>query len=283
MKRRLLLIVLVLMVSLSYSAQVQAGFAFFGTGRVLVVQPNWGWRTLPSFTAAPPTDFVSTIWRIRAPNQQFFPVPNGVPLVQDRMNLNGGVVAFNLQRSWGFWDPDMIDIFAEIPVVEIFTALDVDTVLSTVPRPGNLVDVDDYLYFNDDGTSRPLSVDDIPSEYVYQKPLPLPDESSGFDIAENTIVGNRTGTQYTTTVVDTTFGNLSSSLSTAIPGNSFDLSYFGDLINSQPNGRVIFSYANVPAGEVIMYGEAIPEPTTLIIWSLLGTVAITVGWWRRRV
>lgn len=26
----------------------------------------------------------------------------------------------------------------------------------------------------------------------------------------------------------------------------------------------------------------IPEPTTLIIWSLLGTLTITVGWWRRR-
>jgi len=28
--------------------------------------------------------------------------------------------------------------------------------------------------------------------------------------------------------------------------------------------------------------EIIPEPSTLIIWSLLGTLAITVGWWRRR-
>ena len=28
--------------------------------------------------------------------------------------------------------------------------------------------------------------------------------------------------------------------------------------------------------------DAIPEPTTLIIWSLLGTLAIAVGWWRRR-
>jgi hypothetical protein len=30
------------------------------------------------------------------------------------------------------------------------------------------------------------------------------------------------------------------------------------------------------------YTEATPEPSILIVWSLLGTVAITVGWWRRR-
>jgi hypothetical protein len=29
-------------------------------------------------------------------------------------------------------------------------------------------------------------------------------------------------------------------------------------------------------------GAAIPEPTTVIIWSLLGTLAITIGSWRRR-
>ena len=29
-------------------------------------------------------------------------------------------------------------------------------------------------------------------------------------------------------------------------------------------------------------GGAIPEPTTLVIWSLLGTLGIVVGWWRRR-
>jgi mannitol-specific phosphotransferase system IIBC component len=26
----------------------------------------------------------------------------------------------------------------------------------------------------------------------------------------------------------------------------------------------------------------IPEPSTFIIWSLLGALGITVGWWRRR-
>ena len=30
-------------------------------------------------------------------------------------------------------------------------------------------------------------------------------------------------------------------------------------------------------------GPAIPEPTSLIIWSLLGTLTLTltIGWWRR--
>jgi hypothetical protein len=28
--------------------------------------------------------------------------------------------------------------------------------------------------------------------------------------------------------------------------------------------------------------SAIPEPSTLVIWSLLGTLGITVGWWRRK-
>jgi hypothetical protein len=28
--------------------------------------------------------------------------------------------------------------------------------------------------------------------------------------------------------------------------------------------------------------NTVPEPTTLIIWLLLGTVATTIGWWRRR-
>jgi hypothetical protein len=28
--------------------------------------------------------------------------------------------------------------------------------------------------------------------------------------------------------------------------------------------------------------SVIPEPSTFIIWSLLATLGITVGWWRRR-
>jgi hypothetical protein len=32
----------------------------------------------------------------------------------------------------------------------------------------------------------------------------------------------------------------------------------------------------------IQTGHAIPEPSTLIVWSLLGASGIAVGWWRRR-
>jgi hypothetical protein len=36
-------------------------------------------------------------------------------------------------------------------------------------------------------------------------------------------------------------------------------------------------------GYVVEYNsQSIPEPTTLIIWALLGGLAITVDWWRRR-
>jgi hypothetical protein len=28
--------------------------------------------------------------------------------------------------------------------------------------------------------------------------------------------------------------------------------------------------------------SAVPEPSTIIIWSLLGTVALALGWWRKR-
>jgi hypothetical protein len=30
------------------------------------------------------------------------------------------------------------------------------------------------------------------------------------------------------------------------------------------------------------YTGTVPEPTTIIIWSLLGALAVTLGWWRRR-
>ena len=34
--------------------------------------------------------------------------------------------------------------------------------------------------------------------------------------------------------------------------------------------------------DVAIYSEPVPEPSTIIIWSLLGTVGITIGWWRRK-
>jgi hypothetical protein len=56
--------------------------------------------------------------------------------------------------------------------------------------------------------------------------------------------------------------------------------YFGD--------GVTFPGGSVTTGSVqgtidtLAYISPVPEPTTLIIWSLLGAIAITVGRWRRR-
>ena len=36
------------------------------------------------------------------------------------------------------------------------------------------------------------------------------------------------------------------------------------------------------AGEPVLGIEVIPEPTTLLVWSLLATLGITLGWKRRR-
>jgi len=37
-----------------------------------------------------------------------------------------------------------------------------------------------------------------------------------------------------------------------------------------------------PAVDNVTLGNVIPEPSTFIIWSLLATLGITAGWWRRR-
>lgn len=37
----------------------------------------------------------------------------------------------------------------------------------------------------------------------------------------------------------------------------------------------------LPTGYVVEFNP-VPEPATLIVWSLLGGVAVTLGWWRRR-
>jgi MYXO-CTERM domain-containing protein len=35
-------------------------------------------------------------------------------------------------------------------------------------------------------------------------------------------------------------------------------------------------------GSGVLRASVVPEPSTLIIWSLLGALGIAVGWWRRR-
>jgi len=56
----------------------------------------------------------------------------------------------------------------------------------------------------------------------------------------------------------------------------FDGSGFGQA-DVQCNNNEFMSVAT-PEG----YAGCVPEPTTLIIWSLLGGLGITIGWWRRR-
>ncbi len=35
-------------------------------------------------------------------------------------------------------------------------------------------------------------------------------------------------------------------------------------------------------GPLEVSGSSVPEPTALIVWSLLGSLGIALGWWRRR-
>lgn len=63
-------------------------------------------------------------------------------------------------------------------------------------------------------------------------------------------------------------------------------------IDPAPNFSELFMYENgennglgnsVAIDNVeVDAGNAIPEPSTLIVWSLLGTLAIGLGWWRKR-
>ena len=42
------------------------------------------------------------------------------------------------------------------------------------------------------------------------------------------------------------------------------------------------NYQIVTPAQTVVTSRVIPEPSTLAIWSLLGALSITVGWWRRR-
>jgi hypothetical protein len=53
---------------------------------------------------------------------------------------------------------------------------------------------------------------------------------------------------------------------------------FGDMTND-PGVNSLYEVESVQFADL---GAAVPEPTTLIIWSLLGAIAIVVGWRRRK-
>lgn len=82
-------------------------------------------------------------------------------------------------------------------------------------------------------------------------------------------------------------------LSIDIAANSYDIYRDGNLLASGASFRGSPTYLNrvcfagTTGGIVGGYLDdlritAIPEPTSLIVWLLLGVVGITVGWWRQR-
>ena len=63
----------------------------------------------------------------------------------------------------------------------------------------------------------------------------------------------------------------------------------GTLLGGYPDGRALIGTGGywAPVGGLYDYNfrtfvEPIPEPSTFIIWSLLGALGITIAWWRRR-
>jgi hypothetical protein len=57
------------------------------------------------------------------------------------------------------------------------------------------------------------------------------------------------------------------------PGRPYELDYYASIYNGPSESSA--------SAEGYVSLAFVPEPTTLIIWSLLGTLAISVGCWRR--
>ena len=72
---------------------------------------------------------------------------------------------------------------------------------------------------------------------------------------------------------------------TEVGGDGTTASYTATSGMDNANDYIVFN--NRWAGSYEAYLDevtvsAIPEPSTLIIWSLLGAIGITIGWWSRR-
>jgi hypothetical protein len=71
-------------------------------------------------------------------------------------------------------------------------------------------------------------------------------------------------------------GLVTFTVSTTEPASGFYLAqtneYVGDSIYL--SGNFVLEANGSPA--------PIPEPTTLVVWSLLGSLAVGLGWWRKR-
>ena len=79
-------------------------------------------------------------------------------------------------------------------------------------------------------------------------------------------------------------GDLSNTLSSGssltgflYPGHTYTWSY---------DAEIYIYYSNLPeataTGNVTLSFSSVPEPASLLIWSLLGGSGIAIGWWRRR-
>ena len=64
-------------------------------------------------------------------------------------------------------------------------------------------------------------------------------------------------------------------------GDWFHSTYLIELPYNPPV-EWLFIGGDIMVDELVVDTQCIPEPTTLIIWSLLGGLAVTVGWRRRR-
>lgn len=60
--------------------------------------------------------------------------------------------------------------------------------------------------------------------------------------------------------------------------------FFGVVNTDHPFSQAVIEKTNYGDGIVIdeVYHQAVPEPSTFAIWSLLATLGLTVSWWRRR-
>jgi hypothetical protein len=256
MKTRIGALGLLIAASVCHSAV--AGFAFQGVNApVLFIPPVGPPKSLPTFTVGSPPILFGLgpgphIWRVRQNNQPFWPVPNGIPLIQDNTLSNAPFLT--PAGVWGIWDPPPSQIVANqtIRVFEIFTGLDLNAApVGTIDLSG-LVSVEGYPN---------LSVSSFPTQVVMNKPIGL---DPNVNIISNQFVGLVTGTIYPTTLQESTFATLDADIAALAPGttNPYDSLFQG------ATGRVVISYADVPMGDVIGFAELVPEPATLLPCSL---------------
>lgn len=272
----ILLLVPLMMIGLPSTGR--AGIAWQGVNGLPTVfippavKPNAA--PVPSFSVSTPFQAIFNscqpicIWRIRNPGVPFFPVNQGLGLIQDTAAmLNTGPIT-TPSGIWGFWDPPtQIDVNQDIRVFELFTGVDTSTTSETIDwSPFDLLtSVSGYPGLS--RSSFPSGNEQMP------KAIALPDTIS---VQSDTIKGDLTGTLYGTTIVETTFENLQAELLALNPGFALDVNTLPPFVGS--TGRVVLAYGDIPAGDVILFAEALPEPgSVVLVVAGLGCLA-----WRQR-